>query len=286
LRNLNQERRGGMGTQNLINAITSRLSQSDRLITLDTKLGPDIKNQESNNSMILLRGIISKLDRSRCTHDLVLSKIQHQQIGTTAVMASAMGMGATGASLIAMAGNSDEEADWVEFELDGKHLKGWFWMIPMRNGDSVEVVAEHIENSHYIAYAVKRESDGLLAVYPHATAGRKAHYRKSINSWMWCSILICLIPIIFIVMPEGWDSLLDTNMQLGLLIGFAIWIVFSATIAFRASEKLMGFVRIAEIIFETFGWPDVENIDLRQTSRESRRENKLANFGNLYFRYK
>jgi hypothetical protein len=56
--------------------------------------------------------------------------------------------------------------------------------------------------------------------------------------------------------------------------------------AFRVSRKLMGFVRIAEVIFRTFGWSDVENIDLRQTSRENRRENKLPNFGNLYFRYK
>jgi len=48
----------------------------------------------------------------------------------------------------------------------------------------------------------------------------------------------------------------------------------------------MGFVRIAKAIFKTFGWPDVENIDLRKTSKENRRENKLSNFGNLYFRYK
>jgi hypothetical protein len=70
-----------------------------------------------------------------------------------------------------------------------------------------------------------------------------------------------------------------------LLIGFASWIPISALMAFRVSRKLMGFVRIAELIFKTFGWPDVENIDLRQTSRENRRENKLPNFGIFYFRY-
>jgi hypothetical protein len=48
----------------------------------------------------------------------------------------------------------------------------------------------------------------------------------------------------------------------------------------------MGFVRIAETIFETFAWPDPEHIDLRQTSKDNRRENKLDNFGQLYFRYK
>jgi hypothetical protein len=216
----------------------------------------------------------------------VLTEAQHQQIGVTAIVASAMGMGATGMGLIGMAGNTDEEADWVEFELGGKQVKGWLWMLPMRNGDIVEVVADPTGTNHYVAYAVKRDGDDLLAVYPHATAGRKVHYRKSIKAWVWWSALGCLIPIVFIVMAEGLESLFNPGMQRGLLGGLAIWIIFSAVIAFRACRKFMGFVRIAELIFETFGWPDVENIDLRQTSKENRRENKLPNFGSLYFRYK
>jgi hypothetical protein len=216
----------------------------------------------------------------------VLTKVHHQQVGATAIAASVVGMGATGIGLISMAGNADEEADWVEFELDGNQVKGWLWMMPMRNGDTVEVVAEPIGNNHYVAYAVKRDGDDLLAVYPHATTGRKVHYRKSVKIWMWCSVLAFLSLILFFVMPEGIGSLLDANMQLGLLIAFTIWIAFSAVIALRVSRKLMGFVRIAELIFKTFDWSDVENIDLRKTSREHRRENKLPNFGNFYFRYK
>lgn len=245
-----------------------------------------MKNQEPNNSTVLLRGAISGLNRSRRSHDFVLTEVQHQQIGITAIAASAMGMGATGIGLIGMAGNSDEEADWVEFELDGKQVKGWLWMMPMRNGDNVEVVAEPTGNNCYVAYAVKRDGDDLLAVYPHATAGRKAHYRKSVKAWMWCSFLAYLILPLFLVMQRGLGALLDGNMQLGLLIGLASWITVSAVMAFRVSRKLMGFVRIAEVIFKTFGWSDIENIDLRKTSREHRRENKLSNFGNLYFRYK
>jgi hypothetical protein len=245
-----------------------------------------MKKQKSNNPMVLLRGAISELDRSRRSHDFVLTEVQHQQVGVTAIAAAAMGMGATGIGLIGMAENSDEEADWVEFELDGKHVKGWLWMMPMRNGDSVEVVAESTGKNHYVAYAVKRDGDDLLAVYPHATAGRKVHYRKSIKAWIWCSLLAYLVPAFFLVMHVGLKSLLHTDTQLFLPITFALWIAFSAIIAFRVSRKLMGFVRIAELIFKTFGWPDVENIDLRQTSKENRRENKLPNFGNLYFRYK
>ena len=125
-----------------------------------------------------------------------------------------MGMGATGIGLIGMAGNADEEADWVEFELDGNHVKGWLWMMPMRNGDTVEVVAEPKGNNRYVAYAVKRDGDELLAVYPHATAGRKVHYRKSVKVWMWCFFLAYLFPAFFFVVHEGLGSLLHTDTQL------------------------------------------------------------------------
>jgi hypothetical protein len=245
-----------------------------------------MKKQKTNNPMVLLRGAISGLNRSRRSHDFVLTEVQHQQVGVSAIAASAMGMGAAGIGLIGMAGNADEEADWVEFELDGNQVKGWLWMMPMRNGDTVEVVAEQSGNNRYVAYAVKRDGDELLAVYPHATAGRKVHYRKSVKVWMWCSFLSYLILPLLFVMQEGFGILLNAEMQFGLLIVFLFWILISAMMAFRVSRKLMGFVRIAELIFKTFGWPDVEKIDLRQTSKENRRENKLSNFGNLYFRYK
>ncbi|RQG98747.1 putative type VI secretion system effector [Paraburkholderia dinghuensis] len=245
-----------------------------------------MKKQELNNSTVLLSGTISGLKRSRRSHDFVLTEVQQQQVGATAIAASALGMGATGIGLIGMAGNSDEEADWVEFELDGKQMKGWLWMMPMRNGDNVEVVAEPMGNNRYVVYAVKRDGDDLLAVYPHATAGRKVHYRRSVKVWIGFSSVVYLLLLLMTVLQEGWGAFLDQNEQIVLLSGTPLWIVVSGLMAFRISRKFMGFVKIAETIFKAFGWSDIENIDLRRTSREHRRENKLPNFGNLYFRYK
>jgi hypothetical protein len=70
-----------------------------------------MKNRESNNSMILLREVISGLEQSRRSHDFVLIEIQHQQIEVTAIAASVMGMRATGIGLVGTAGNAEEEAD-------------------------------------------------------------------------------------------------------------------------------------------------------------------------------
>jgi hypothetical protein len=82
-----------------------------------------MRNQEPNNSMVLLRGAILGLNRSRRSHDFVLTEVQHQQVGVTAIAASAIGMGATGVGLIGIAGNADEEVDWIEFELDGMQVR-------------------------------------------------------------------------------------------------------------------------------------------------------------------
>ena len=158
--------------------------------------------------------------------------------------------------------------------------------MPMRNGDNVEVVAEQTSEDQYVIYAVKRDGDDLLAIYPHATSGRKVHYRKSARAWLWSSSLLTLGTALFFVLPRGLDALLKAEMQLFLLGTSTLLMLIFAVICFRVSQRLMGFVKIAEAIFRTFGWPNIENIDLRQTSIENRRENNLPNYGTFYFRYK
>lgn len=81
-----------------------------------------MRRRESTNPGVLIKGVISKLERSRRSHDFVLTEIQQKQSGATGVAASVMGLGAAAIGLIGMAGNADEEADWVEFELDGRRV--------------------------------------------------------------------------------------------------------------------------------------------------------------------
>ncbi|WP_069267622.1 putative type VI secretion system effector [Paraburkholderia nodosa] len=245
-----------------------------------------MKNQESRQSTVLLSGTISELKRSRRTRDFVLTQVQHRQIGATAVAASLMGAGAIGIGLISMAGNSEEEADWVQFNLDGKQVEGWLWMMPMLNGDSVEVAAEQIGENRYVAYAVRRKEDGLLAIYPHATAGRSAHFRKSVKAWILVSIaMYAILPILWIA-QRGVEIFQNEGVRFGLLIALPFWMVFSGIIALRVSWKLMGFVRMAEYIFSIFEWKNIQKIDLRKISRKNRLGDTSAKFGNLYFRYK
>ncbi|MEX3953233.1 putative type VI secretion system effector [Paraburkholderia sp. EG287B] len=245
-----------------------------------------MRNQDLGQSTVVLSGTISELKRSRRTRDFVLTQVQHRQIGATAVAASLMGSGAIGIGLISMAGSSEEEADWVQFNLDGKQVEGWLWMMPMLNGDSVEVAAEQIGENRYVAYAVRRKEDGLLAIYPHATAGRSAHFWKAGKASLYWVIATYLVLMIIGVIKMGVKIFMSDNFITFLLISAPFLVVFAGIVSLRVAWKLMGFVRLAELIFSTFGWSNIKNIDLRKISRKNRLGDTSAKFGNLYFRYK
>jgi hypothetical protein len=245
-----------------------------------------MKEQELKKSAVLLTGTISELKRSRQTRDFVLTQVQHQQVGATAVAASLMGSGAIGIGLISMAGNSEEEADWVQFGLDGKQVEGWLWLMPMLNGDAVEVAAEQIAEDRYVAYAVRRKEDDLLAVYPHATAGRHAHFRKSIKAWLCWTVVSYLILMTLFLIQGGVEIFHKEGIKVFAWAFIPFLMIFTGIIALRVSWKLMGFARMAEFIFSTFGWKNIKSIDLRKTSRQNRQGDTSAKFGNLYFRYK
>ena len=126
----------------------------------------------------------------------------------------------------------------------------------------------------------------LLAIYPHAVAGRKLHYRESVTAWKWMTIILNLGMIFFFGAHGGFSIFREPDMQLTMLCTAILSAVIVGAMALSYIWRLMAPVRIAETIFETFGWPDIENIDLRKISMENRRENTLPNFGLIYFRYK
>ena len=245
-----------------------------------------MKNEDRCNSMLLLRGTISKLRCYTREHDFISTTDQHTQIGITAIIATAMGMGAQAAGMVGSAGNKAEKAHWLEFELDGKKIQGWVWKMPLGTGDKVEVVAEHTGGDCYTAYGIKRVDDGLVAAYPHVVAGRKVLYRNSIRGWLWFSVIAFLLSMLIFVTDSGFGVLLEEDMLFVMPRVFAMWFLVVGAIAFRISRLYMKSVCMAEAIFKTFGWPDVEKIDLRKTSKENPGDYKIPGFGEHYFRYK
>lgn len=86
--------------------------------------------------------------------------------------------------------NTEEDADWVEFDLNDRKMHGWLWKMPMKDGDEVEVVADKRLTSPDVVYSIRRPEDYVVAVYPHATCGRSARYR-SIMKIMILAFVAC-----------------------------------------------------------------------------------------------
>ncbi|KVL48928.1 putative type VI secretion system effector [Burkholderia territorii] len=241
-------------------------------------------NSEREYAVQLLRGTISKLKCRRRQQDFVLSEAQHAYIQATAEGAAFAGMGASAIGLIQSSANSEEEADWVEFELDGKQIEGWLWKMPMKDGDEVEIVAELRPRDRYFAYAVRRINDDVIAVYPHATRGRSALYR-----WLMKIMVSLFIPIfglfcILLFRDAGGVERAAVGTFLGITGAAALmifWILF-----YRAYRRMKRFAKLAEVIFSCYGWGDVRRINLVRSSKRMRAEHRDVDYGINYFRYR
>jgi len=129
----------------------------------------------------------------------------------------------------------------------------------------------------------------FVALHPHCSRGRYAHYRASF-SW-FLKIVGCLLlalDLIFVAVSYfSGDSLRDFGaLALGAMLpGTLLSAAIFGVIAYRISRKYFGFVRLAEGIFGAFGWPNVKHIDLPAITKRTKTPNDPGALGVLYFRY-
>jgi hypothetical protein len=233
----------------------------------------------------LLRGRICNLRKTRCGQDFLFSDVDQAKMGATAVAASLVGLGGVAVGLSGMAMDTTEEADLLEFDLDGKPVKAWVWWSVFAEGDEVEVVAERLGDI-WQAFGIRRLSDKIVALHPHCSRGRLAHYRASFRwgALIFSSMLMVAYFIIacFAIFKGGVSI---ENLIIGCLISSLVSAAGFAFITYRISRKMMGFVRLAEGIFEGFGWKDVKNIDLPAITKNNKQPGESGALGVLYFRY-
>jgi len=242
----------------------------------------DVTSQPSTQ---LLRGRISNYRKMRRNQDFVFTGEDRAKMGATAIAAGLAGLGGIATGLSSMAMDTTEEADLLEFELDGKPVKAWVWQSVFQEGDEVEVVAEQWGNS-WQGYGIRRMRDQIVALHPHCSRGRYAHYKATF--WWWLKIglslnLFMYILVAGIVFFGSYPNLVGI-VEVCLFGGLAVMAILGV-IAARVSGKMMGFVRLAEGIFQGFGWNDVKNIDLPAITKRSKQPGEPGALGVLYFRY-
>ena len=118
-------------------------------------------------------GILTDLKCKRDEASFVFSDSTKNGAGVVAIAAGLVGTLAETATTATS--GMVEEADYIEFTLQGCAVKGWVWRSPFDNGDEVEVVAKW-QHDHFEAYAVARPADRVVALYPHCSRGRKPHW--------------------------------------------------------------------------------------------------------------
>lgn len=244
-------------------------------------------NERTQNATRLLRGRIRNLSKKRCRRDFVFTADDRTNMGATAVTAGLMGLGGIAAGLGAMAVDTTEEADLLEFQLDGMMVKAWVWMSVFNDDDEVEVVAEP-DGGSWTAYGIRRVSDRIVALHPHCSRGRRAHYKASF-AWFLklfgCILLAAYLIIAALSLFSG-DSIRGfASFALAVVPGMMISAAIFGVIAYRIARKYMGFVRLAEGIFRAFGWEGVSNIDLPAITKKSKQPGEPGALGVLYFRY-
>ncbi|MFM0492369.1 putative type VI secretion system effector, partial [Paraburkholderia graminis] len=86
--------------------------------------------------------------------------------------------------------------------------------------------------------------------------------------------------IAFFDSVDNWAGM----VQMWAFGGLGILAILGA-IAYRMSRKFMGFVGLAEGIFQAFGWKNVRDIDLPAITKKSKTSGEPGALGVLYFRY-
>ncbi|MDQ0017166.1 hypothetical protein J2W23_005575 [Variovorax boronicumulans] len=231
--------------------------------------------------LVKLTGTITHYRCARAEASFVFTDSDRTALGVVAIAAGIAGLSGQAIATAANATATEEEADYVEFELDGKPVKGWVWRSPFKEGDQVEVVAEW-RDDHYETAGIARPVDRIVALYPHCSRGKARHIKNAVKWWFF-GVLIWLVFIAFLVFLTAEDFLptMATGFHYAALGSYAFFGLMTISLA----RKWMPFVRLAQKVFATLGWPNPGEIDLVKTSKAQRKPGDPGEYGTFYFRY-
>lgn len=233
----------------------------------------------------LLRGTIRNYRKSRRNQDFMFTPEDRARMGATVIGAALVGLGGIAADLAGASLNTSETADLLEFDLDGNSIRAWVWQSVFQEGDEVEVVAEPMGDV-WQGYGIRRPADRIVALHPHCSRGRYAHWRASflifLKFFFAVLAIFMLIVVCQMLFKYGMDwTILFMLLGIACVAGGAVY----GVIAWRITRKFMGFVKLAEGIFAAFGWKDVKNIDLPALTKKSKQPGDPGVLGVLYFRH-
>ncbi|MFH0128844.1 putative type VI secretion system effector [Variovorax sp. VaC1] len=238
---------------------------------------------EKQPGLVKLTGVITNYKVTRSTASFIFTDSDRNAMGVVAIAAAAVGLSGPAIATASTAANTEEEADYVEFDLDGQVVRGWVWRSPFKEGEKVEAVVEW-RGDHYETAGIARPSDRVIALYPHCSRGRTKHIRNAVKWWLIGTTLmvalLLLARIATLPIELAFRGLLEEGAFV--ILGFYL---FFGLMAFRLALRWMPFVRLTEKVFRTLGKSSPSNVDLVKSTKAQRKPDDPGELGTFYFRY-
>lgn len=245
-----------------------------------------MSESSSSGELSLRSGVIQNYRVTRGTARFVFGDSDQNKFSAIAIAAGVAGLGGQAVAMASSASSTEEDADYLEFDLNGYPAKGWVWRSPFSEGDEVEVVGEDRDGRLEVV-AVARKSDRVVALYPHCSRGKAAHAKNAVKWWIVGSIafnLVLLIGAVATMGDGGWSAFL-TDLEEVVSWAVLASTLFFAVMTFSLARKWMPFVRTAEKVFRALGWTSPGSVDLVRSSKTRRQAEDPAEVGTFYFKY-
>lgn len=240
-----------------------------------------------SDSIEVVRGRLSSVQTEATTASMFFTGGEQIGMAATGVLAAASGLSGIAAGMAFMSTDeSHEPVVEAKIVVNGQAMKALLWSFPFSEGDDVEVVGEYL-GGEFVAYAVLSPSQRLIALYPHVSAGSKAHLRSVLriaalaSSGITMGVFLLLVAMTaFMAHGADWLGFIGMLAASGLAFGIILFII-----GLRIGNRFRPFVRMADRIFSALGWSNAEQIDLRRSSREKRLPEDSVELGDRFFRY-
>ncbi|WDN15997.1 putative type VI secretion system effector [Xanthomonas oryzae] len=238
----------------------------------------------------VLSGRLSNVKLRNATAEVFFRQDDSEGMAATGVVAAALGLSGAAAGMVAMSLDETKEPVFqVSFELGDKHVEGMLWNWPFKEGDEVRAVVEPALNGGYICFAVLDPREKIISLYPHVSAGGRAHWLGVFKLSANVSILIAsaayflMVFLAFFAVGMRGDEFFIFILFLLLPVSLSAIVFF--VIGCRIGRRFTPFVEMAEPIFTALGWKDVKNINLRKITKEKKKPTDPPAMGDSYFRY-
>ncbi|WP_253548510.1 putative type VI secretion system effector [Herbaspirillum rubrisubalbicans] len=237
--------------------------------------------QVETGELIKISGTIRHYTCERSEASFVLTRKDKARMGMVSVALAAAGMGGQAIATASNAASLQEEADYVEFDLDGKKVKGWLWRSPFKEGDIVDAAVVW-QGEYFELVALANPADRTIALYPHCVRGRRAFYALVFRWWL---IFAGVYPTVFTCLAFSLGRLSRHFFQLPFWLCWGGLVVGLTFVIFMLMLQWTPFAKAARRVFSVLGLKDPSGVDLKKTTKAQRKPGDPPEMGAFFFRY-